>query len=146
MDRTEKTTLTNMCMIVQNDEVLTINRVDKTWGGIAFPGGHVEKHESFQKSVIREVKEETNLDIINPELIGVKQFFDKNDYRYIVFFYRADHFTGKVKSSSEGQLEWIKISDLKNKKLAYNFDQDLKLFLNSNLHEHFLMGNRDELY
>lgn len=146
MDRTEKTTLTNMCMIVQNDEVLTINRVDKTWGGIAFPGGHVEKHESFQKSVIREVKEETNLDIINPELIGVKQFFDKNDYRYIVFFYRADHFTGKVKSSREGQLEWVKISDLKNQNLAYNFEQDLKLFLNSNLHEHFLMGNHDELY
>ena len=53
MDRMEPTTLTNMCMIVDKDQVLTIDREDPVWPGLAFPGGHIEKHESFHDSVIR---------------------------------------------------------------------------------------------
>ena len=30
----------------------------KSWRGVAFPGGHVEKYESIVDSVIREIKEE----------------------------------------------------------------------------------------
>ena len=50
MDRTEAVTLTNMCMIVNQDRVLTINREDPVWPGLAFPGGHVEKQD--RKSVV----------------------------------------------------------------------------------------------
>lgn len=146
MDRTEAVTLTNMCMIVNQDRVLTINREDPVWPGLAFPGGHVEKHESVHDSVVREVKEETNLDIDHPRLVGFKQFFDKQDHRYLVFFYRADHFQGEIKSSREGKLEWVKIADLAKRQLAHNFDQDLKLFLNPDLDEHMLFNKEDFLY
>ena len=56
MDRSEKTVLTNMCMIYDDDgNVLVQDRRDSDWGGITFPGGHVEKGESFTDAVIREV-------------------------------------------------------------------------------------------
>ena len=52
--------LTNMIMIKnpENNCVLVQNRV-KYWKGVSFPGGHVEKGESFTESAVREVKEET---------------------------------------------------------------------------------------
>lgn len=146
MDRTEPTTLTNMCMIVDKDRVLTIDREDLVWPGLAFPGGHIEKHESFHDSVIREVKEETNLDIVSPRLVGFKQFFDKLDRRYLVFFYRADKFSGSLHASREGKLEWVKISDLPKRQLAYNFDRDLEVFLKNDLDEHVLLDKKDFLY
>lgn len=42
-------------------------------GGLTFPGGHIEKGESFVDSVIREVYEETGLTIENPRICGTKE-------------------------------------------------------------------------
>ncbi|MGQ5709557.1 8-oxo-dGTP diphosphatase [Lactobacillus sp. PSON] len=146
MNRTESVTLTNMCMIKNKNKILVLNRNDKTWPGLTFPGGHVENHEAFHDSVIREVKEETGLTITDPRLIGVKQFFDKDDNRYIVFFYIATNFTGKVKASDEGELYWMTKEELQNHKLAYNFDHDLPIYFDDNLSEHILDGKRDEVF
>ncbi|TSO26362.1 8-oxo-dGTP diphosphatase [Lactobacillus sp. LL6] len=146
MDRTESVTLTNMCMIKNKDKILVLNRNDKTWPGLTFPGGHVEKHEAFHDSVIREIKEETGLTIKNPHLIGVKQFFDRNDQRYLVFFYIATQFSGNIKASDEGDLYWMTKDELQNHKLAYNFDHDLPIYFNDNLSEHILDGKRDEVF
>ncbi len=75
MERCESVTLTNMCMITDGrGRVLVQNKVSKSWGGICFPGGHVEKNESFSESVIREVREETGLTVSSPILCGLKQF------------------------------------------------------------------------
>ena len=46
--RTEQVTLTNMCMVYDdNGNVLVQDKVDSDWGGLTFPGGHIEKGESF---------------------------------------------------------------------------------------------------
>ena len=71
MDRRKLVTLTNLCMITKGDEILVIDRQKKDWPGITFPGGHVEDDESIVDSVIREVKEETGLDIQQPKLCGI---------------------------------------------------------------------------
>ena len=94
-------------MIKKGEQILVIDRSDPSWPGLTFPGGHVESHESFYDSVVREVKEETNLAIKNPRLSGIKQFFDEKDHRYLVFFYTATEFTGSVKASHEGNLVWM---------------------------------------
>ena len=39
----------------------------------ALPGGHVEAGESFRAAAIREIKEETNIDIQNPQLVAEKE-------------------------------------------------------------------------
>ncbi|CCI81067.1 8-oxo-dGTP diphosphatase [Lactobacillus hominis] len=146
MSRTEPVTLTNMCMIEQDGRILAIDRKDPVWPGLTFPGGHVEDHESFHDSVVREIKEETNLTIKNPRLVGVKQFYDHEDHRYIVFFYKASEFSGEVKSSEEGKLIWVTKEELMQRKLAYNFDHDLPVFFDENISEHLLDAARDELF
>ena len=146
MSRTENVTLTNMCMVKNKDQVLVLDRNDPVWPGLTFPGGHVEAHESFHDSVVREVKEETGLTISHPQLVGVKQFYDHNDERYLVFFYIAEQFSGTVKESDEGKLTWMSAKELKKQKLAYNFDHDLPVFFEQTISEHMLDGKRDEVF
>jgi ADP-ribose pyrophosphatase YjhB (NUDIX family) len=62
--------LTVDCIIEKDDKVLLINRENHPLG-YALPGGYVDYGESVEQAVIREIKEETNLDIVKPKLFGV---------------------------------------------------------------------------
>lgn len=146
MSRTEPVTLTNMCMVTDNDKILVLDRNDPVWPGLTFPGGHVEAHESFHDSVVREVKEETGLTIKSPKLAGIKQFYDQNNERYLVFFYTANEFSGELHDSDEGHLQWMSKDELMQHQLAYNFNHDLPVFFNQKISEHLLDGKRDELF
>lgn len=108
MSRTEKIELTNLCLIRRGEYILLQNRVKTEWHGYALPGGHVEPGESIVASVIREMQEETGLTIIEPKLCGVKQFPLDDGGRYLVMLFRADRFTGELKASEEGNVEWIR--------------------------------------
>ena len=90
MNRRESVEFVNMCMIKNGDRVLVQDRVSPDWPGITFPGGHVERGESFVDAVIREVKEETGLTISKPQLCGIKDWYDDEDYRYSSYFTRPN--------------------------------------------------------
>ena len=138
MTRSESAIFTNMCMIYDgNGNILVQDRKSKDWPGITFPGGHVEKNESFVESVTREVLEETGLTINSPELCGIKQFQDKNGVRYIVLLYKTKHYTGDIQSSEEGEVFWIKREDLLNYPLANDFEEMIKIFESNRLSEFY---------
>ena len=63
MNRTEPVELANLCMIYNGDRFVLQNRRKADWRGYTFPGGHVEPNESFIDSVIREMKEETGIEL-----------------------------------------------------------------------------------
>ena len=111
MARTEQVELTCLCLVKRGDELLLQNRIKKDWRGYTLPGGHIEPGESFVDAVIREMKEETGLDIKNPKLCGIKQFPTPGG-RYIVLLFKTEEFSGELVSSEEGQMEWIHRNDL----------------------------------
>lgn len=138
MAREEICILTNMCMIYDGNRILVQDRMNPDWPGITFPGGHIEPGESFVESVIREIKEETGLDISDVKLCGVKQWMHREGkYRYIVFFYKTNTYFGKLKSSNEGNVFWIEKSELNNYVLADGFDEMFEVFDNDNLSENY---------
>lgn len=65
------------------NKVLVQDKIDDDYCGLQFPGGHVEKGESFTDAVIREVFEETGLTISSPELYGIKDWSNDDDSRYM---------------------------------------------------------------
>lgn len=109
--------LCNMIKINRGNDVLVLDKVKKYgWEGLTFPGGHVEKVESITESVIREAKEETNLDIENIKYVGMISWYDiDNNDRIIGFLYETDDFSGElIKENVEGTLEFIDYEELKN--------------------------------
>ena len=144
MPRTERVEFTNKCMIYDGDKVLAQDKVSKTWGGAIFPGGHVEKGESFTDAVIREVYEETGLTISCPRLCGIKDWMNEDGSRYVVLLYKTDKFTGELRSSEEGEIFWVTLDEFRRLNLAHEMEKMLEVFLNEDLSEMCYLRENDK--
>ena len=138
--------LTNMIMVQnpETKEVLVQERV-KYWCGISFPGGHVENGESIYDSAVREVKEETGLDVEDLKYCGCMHWHntDNND-KYFVFFYKTDKYTGKLlESTDEGKVFFTSVESLKDMKLAPNFNRYIPMFFTNEYYEIFCNWNKE---
>lgn len=119
-----------LCYIQHNKHTLMMHRIKKDndihqdkWNGL---GGKFESGESPEDCLIREVKEESGLCLVDFKLVGLLSFpkFDgENDWQ--VFLYKAESFTGQIIDSNEGHLEWIRDNDL----LSLNLWDGDKLFI-----------------
>ncbi len=148
MGRTETAELTVLCLISDGDKVLLQNRVKEDWKGYTLPGGHVEQGESFVDAVIREMKEETGLNIRNPKLAGIKQFPLKDgkyeNGRYVVLLFKTSDFTGNVISSAEGKMEWVEISRLGELATVDDLEELLEVINNPELTEFQYLVDEDD--
>ena len=108
-----------LCYIKKNNKTLMLHRVKKEndmhknkWNGL---GGKLIPGESPEECVIREIKEESGLNIKTPSLKGIITFpkFD-NIEDWLVFVFTANQFSGDLIDSDEGNLKWIDDSDLLN--------------------------------
>lgn len=134
MSRTENVELTVLCLITDGDRILLQNRTKNDWQGYTLPGGHVEPGESFVDAVIREMKEETGLDIKNPRLAGLKQFPIEGG-RYVVLLFKANEYSGTVVSSDEGQMVWVDSNHLPEIHTVDDFEDLIRVINNPDLTE-----------
>lgn len=145
MNRTENAIFTNMCMIFDNNgNVLIQDRINPDWPGITFPGGHVEKGESFTDAVIREVYEETGLTVSNLQMCGIKDWTRDDGTRYLVLLYKTNQFEGELSSSDEGEVQWVSLSELPNMDLSNSMQTMLKLFCDDTITEQFFYKENGE--
>jgi len=99
------------CVMIKNpvtNEVLVQDRKRK-YPGWSFPGGHIEKGESIYDCAVREVKEETGLDVHSLIYCGVVHWVNREtDRRYLCYMYKADGFSGVLTAETvEGEHFWI---------------------------------------
>ncbi len=139
-------TLCNMCMIEDKTtgRVLVQYRLAKPtnpWCGLTFPGGHVEAGESITASTVREIREETGLAVSNLRMCGVVEWETigkrtvgspaevTDNSKYIVFMFRTSTFTGKLKSSAEGRMEWMTLDEMRHGGLAPHMEEYIRVLL-----------------
>lgn len=108
---TDKIMLVSCCACIANEkgEILLQKRSDnKLWG---LPGGLKELNETLEMCVIREVKEETNLDVEIIDFIGVyinknMSWFGKDVAEVIGFGFEAKVVSGELKINDSESLEF----------------------------------------
>ena len=102
---------TTLCYILQNGKCLMLHRVKKEndlnrdkWIGI---GGKFEDKESPEECLVREVREETGLELTRYRYRGIVTFVSDRWPTEYMHLFTADAFTGTLKECDEGVLEWL---------------------------------------
>ncbi len=113
-------------MLFRNKKKLDINK--GKWIGI---GGHIEEGETKEQALLREIKEETGLDVIHYEYRG-ELLFVNNDFEEVMYLYLVDEVSGEITSCDEGELAWIKEEDIMKLNMWEGDYKFLPLLLNTN--------------
>jgi len=142
-----KIEMTTMVMI-QNKatgQVLLEDRV-KSWKGLSFPGGHIEDGESFYDCAVREVKEETGLEVRNLKFCGFVHWYNnQTGDRYFTYFYKTADFSGDlIDETDEGKVFWARLSDFPKERLAPNLEEYMPMFSDLGYSEAYCSWNKDE--
>lgn len=126
-----------MCQVSNGDDILVEHKVNSSYTGVTFPGGHIEEGESLTNAIVREVYEETGLTIKNPVMCGIYDWIKEDGTRYFVFLYHANDFTGELHSSDEGEVEWITKTDFLSQPLAHGMEAVFEIINNEQISECF---------
>lgn len=89
------------------------------------PGGHVEKDETPEECIVREMQEEMNLVIHDVKIFSVIEFSDRVEYTFWVTL----NFNEDDINLTEGQrIKWFFETEAKNIELAYGFNEIIENF------------------
>lgn len=115
-EKMKKEKLTTLCYIEKDGCYLMMHRISKKndvnqnkWIGV---GGHFEKGESPEECLLREVKEETGLNLTSFRFRGIITFSTDTFETEYMCLYTADGFEGELTECNEGVLKWIPKDDL----------------------------------
>ena len=110
----------SIALINNENEILLSKRPEKKHlsGFWEFPGGKVEEGETPEKALIREVKEELNIDI-NNKCIAPLSFseFSYKEFQLLLLLYICRRWDGNPTSMENNQLEWVKPNMLRKYKM-----------------------------
>ncbi|MDT8897236.1 NUDIX domain-containing protein [Thermanaerothrix sp. 4228-RoL] len=104
-----------LIFITHNDKVLLLKGAPhkRLWAGLYNGiGGHVEQGEGILAAAKREVQEETGLEVANLRLCGVIMIDTGETVGIGLYVFRGDYVGGEVRSSPEGNAEWIAQNDV----------------------------------
>ena len=120
---------TTLCYIEKENKYLMLHRTSKKkdgnkdkWIGV---GGHFEEGESPEECLLREVKEETGLELTSYQFRGIVTFISDEWPDEYMCLYTADKYTGEIGNCDEGELVWVE----KGKIMNLNIWEGDKIFL-----------------
>lgn len=93
-----------------NTEILLIKHINS--GHWSFPKGHVEENETETETAIREIKEETGIDvIIDPSFRETVSYFPKKDTQKIVVYFiaKAKNYDYIPQEEEISDIKWVDI-------------------------------------
>ena len=122
-------------LIVRDSKIALIKRGNEpSKGKWTIPGGLVELGESVEEAVIREAKEETCLDVEEPQLIDVVGNVDLDEddkvkYHYVIIDYLVHVKSGNIQAASDAaELRWVPFEEVED----YNLTSSFRVFFRQN--------------
>lgn len=108
-------------VIIEGDKILLIKRGNSPFkGNWALPGGFVGWDETTEETVIKEAKEETNLEVGDLRLVGVYSLPERHPKQVINVAYLAGKAEGDVKVGDDAlDFKWFSLDNLPEK-LAFD--------------------------
>jgi 8-oxo-dGTP diphosphatase len=103
-------------IIIKDNKILCVQRDKSKYDYISykyeFPGGKVEKNETFEEAIIREIKEELDQEIIIREkYITIKHEYP--DFKIIMHSFLCDIDEDTLKLKEHIDLKWLEVGELK---------------------------------
>tara|TARA_B110000881_G_scaffold20015_1_gene14607 strand:+ start:209 stop:625 length:417 start_codon:yes stop_codon:yes gene_type:complete len=110
----------SIALIDASNQILIAKRPNKKHlsGLWEFPGGKIEKGESPENALIREVKEELNINI-NNKCIAPLTFseFDYKKFHLLLLLYVCRRWEGEPMSMEKNEIKWVKANTLRQYKM-----------------------------
>jgi 8-oxo-dGTP diphosphatase len=108
-------------VIIKNEKILLLHRQKSGRKYYVFPGGRSDKGETPEITAIREIKEETGLDI---EIDSLLFKFDSSVFKRPEYFFVAKNIQGEAQLGGEElehnspedhyEIEWVALEDVPN--------------------------------
>lgn len=111
-------------IIFNGNKVLVLQQTAGHWG---FPKGHVEANETEVETAIREIKEETNLDVeINEKFRYLESYSPEEGVEKDVIYFLAKMKSGEIRAQEEEvqKIEWLSYENALER-LTYNNSKQL---------------------
>ena len=122
-------------IILKRDQILLEKRKNSPGKGRwTIPGGLVNLGETAEQAVIREVKEETGLEVYDPRLVDVVNYISLGKkgvvrYHYVIIDYIVTSKGGKAKAASDADdLRWVPFHEVED----YNLTESFRDFFHRN--------------
>lgn len=123
-------------VIIKDGKILLEKRKSEPGRGKwSIPGGLVELGESVSQTVVREVAEETGLEVCEPKLIDVVDNVVRDEngevkYHFVIIDYFVKLKGGNVKASSDAEeLRWVPLGEVEK----YDLTKTFKEFIQRNM-------------
>jgi len=116
--------------VIQNEEgkiLIAQRNLKKSQGGLwEFPGGKIEPNETKEEAIIREIKEEMDIDIEAKKFIDQKVFnYPDKDINLIAI--ECKQIKGNIKLNEHEDIKWVNKNELRN----FNFAPADKFIINT---------------
>jgi mutator protein MutT len=115
-------------IILNEDAILLEKRKNNpSKGKWSIPGGLVEVGEKIEDAVVREVKEETGLEVYEPRLVDVVDYVSLGEkggvkYHYVIVDYIVTVKSGEPKAASDAEeLKWVPFMEVEEYDLTRSF-------------------------
>ena len=98
----------------KNEVLISLRKNKKEYDGYwEYPGGKVEEDESLGQAIIREIKEEIDLEISNNCIAPLTFAVDQHEgSETVLFLYICRKWEGSITSLLDQRVKWVKPIDL----------------------------------
>ncbi|MCG1023293.1 NUDIX hydrolase [Sutcliffiella horikoshii] len=112
-----------------NEKILMVKNTGPIGSYYTLPGGAVEPGETLQQAAVREVKEETGLDVeVNGIQSVMEAFFEVKGHHAIFFVFKGEVIGGEIEITLPEEIEEVVWMDVQEAEKYLNLPEGVKGF------------------